>query len=63
MLKALKNGAVVCNIGHFDTEIDTLYMRESWAWEEIKPQVHKIYRDTLADESPELESKNYIILL
>ena len=63
MLKALKNGAVVCNIGHFDTEIDTLYMRESWAWEEIKPQVHKIYRDTPADESPELESKNYIILL
>ena len=63
MLKALKNGAVVCNIGHFDTEIDTLYMRESWAWEEIKPQVHKIYRDTPADQSPELESKNYIILL
>ena len=24
MLRALKNGAVVCNIGHFDTEIDTL---------------------------------------
>ena len=38
-------------------------MRESWAWEEIKPQVHKIYRDTPADQSPELESKNYIILL
>jgi hypothetical protein len=31
MLGALKNGAVVCNIGHFDTEIDTAYMREQLA--------------------------------
>ena len=45
MLKALKNAAVVCNIGHFDNEIDTAYMRKHWDWEEIKPQVHKIYRD------------------
>jgi adenosylhomocysteinase len=45
MLRALKPGAVVCNIGHFDNEIDTAYMRENWEWEEIKPQVHKIYRD------------------
>ena len=45
MLRALKSGAVVCNIGHFDNEIDTAYMREVWEWEEIKPQVHKIYRD------------------
>src|SRR5690606_41770457 len=30
MLKALKNGAVVCNIGHFDNEIDTAYMRKNW---------------------------------
>lgn len=44
MLKALKSGAVVCNIGHFDNEIDTAYMRDNWQWEEIKPQVHKIYR-------------------
>ncbi len=44
MLKALKSGCVVCNIGHFDTEIDTGYMREHWVWEEIKPQVHKIIR-------------------
>ena len=48
MLKALKNGAVVCNIGHFDTEIDTQYMRDKWQWEEVKPQVHKIFRDTKA---------------
>ncbi|MDD3575585.1 MAG: adenosylhomocysteinase, partial [Halothiobacillus sp.] len=39
MLKALKNGAVVSNIGHFDNEIDTAYMRKNWVWEEIKPQV------------------------
>jgi adenosylhomocysteinase len=45
MLRALKSGAVVCNIGHFDNEIDTAYMRENWEWEEVKPQVHKIYRD------------------
>ena len=45
MLRALKPSAVVCNIGHFDNEIDTAYMRENWEWEEIKPQVHKIYRD------------------
>ncbi len=46
MLRALKSGAVVCNIGHFDNEIDTAYMRDAWHWEEIKPQVHKIVRNT-----------------
>jgi len=45
MLRAIKSGAVVCNIGHFDNEIDTAYMRREWAWEEIKPQVHKVYRN------------------
>ncbi|MBB6520490.1 adenosylhomocysteinase [Pseudoteredinibacter isoporae] len=55
MLQSLKNGAVVCNIGHFDNEIDTAYMRENWEWEEIKPQVHKIYRDRA--------SKDHLILL
>jgi adenosylhomocysteinase len=45
MLRALKSGAVVCNIGHFDNEIDTAYMRREWEWEEIKPQVHKVYRN------------------
>jgi adenosylhomocysteinase len=44
MLAALKSGAVVCNIGHFDHEIDTAFMREHWCWEEVKPQVHKVYR-------------------
>ena len=45
MLKALKKGCVVCNIGHFDNEIDTGFMRQNWEFEEIKPQVHKVYRD------------------
>ena len=63
MLKALKKGAVVCNIGHFDTEIDTAFMREEWAWEEVKPQVHKIFKDTKAGDTPDLESKDYLILL
>ena len=45
MLQTLRSGAVVCNIGHFDNEIDTAYMREHWEWEEVKPQVHKVYRN------------------
>ena len=55
ILKAIKNGAVVCNIGHFDNEIDTAYMRENWEWEEVKPQVHLVYRDRA--------SNNHLILL
>ena len=45
VLGAIKSGAVVCNIGHFDNEIDTAYMRDNWEWEEVKPQVHVVYRD------------------
>lgn len=55
MLSALKNGAVVCNIGHFDNEIDTANMRSQWRWEEVKPQVHKVYRSG--------EKNDYLILL
>ena len=50
VLAALKSGCVVCNIGHFDNEIDTAFMRENWQWEEIKPQVHKVYRDQSASD-------------
>jgi adenosylhomocysteinase len=49
MLQALKPSAVVCNIGHFDNEIDTAFMRKEWKWEEVKPQVHKIVRGKLPD--------------
>jgi len=45
MMAALKSGAVVCNIGHFDNEIDTAGLREKYTWTEVKPQVHKIQRD------------------
>lgn len=55
MLQSLKAGAVVCNIGHFDNEIDTGFMRDNWRWEEVKPQVHRVFRDDSKD--------NYLILL
>ena len=45
MLAALKKGCVVSNIGHFDNEIDTAFMRKNWEWEEVKPQVHKVWRN------------------
>ncbi len=54
MLDNLKAGAVVCNIGHFDTEIDTNYLRK-YRWEEVKPQVHQVYRSD--------DDKDYLILL
>jgi adenosylhomocysteinase len=63
MLKSLKSGAVVCNIGHFDNEIDTAYMRENWEWEEIKPQVHKIYRDKASNDHLLLLSEGRLVNL
>ncbi|MEM6519604.1 MAG: adenosylhomocysteinase [Cyanobacteria bacterium P01_C01_bin.70] len=50
MLAALKRGALVCNIGHFDNEIDTAYMRRTWRWQEVKPQVHQVYRSDEQDD-------------
>ena len=61
MLKALKKRAVVCNIGHFDNEIDTAFMRKNWAWEEVKPQVHKIHRTGAGSFDP--RNDDYLILL
>jgi len=55
MLQTLKAGAVVCNIGHFDNEIDTQYMRDNWQWDEVKPQVHRIFRSD--------DKSDYLILL
>ncbi|MBK8452269.1 MAG: adenosylhomocysteinase [Thiofilum sp.] len=41
----MKNEAIVCNIGHFDNEIDVASL-EQYQWEEIKPQVdHIIFPD------------------
>jgi adenosylhomocysteinase len=55
MLNTLKKGAVVCNIGHFDTEIDTAYLRNNYRWSEVKPQVHQVFRSDASDD--------YLILL
>lgn len=52
MLDALKSGCVVCNIGHFDNEIDVKYLK-TFDWYEIKPGVHKVIRD----------ENNYLLLL
>ncbi len=41
----MKNGAIVCNIGHFDNEIDVEGLKK-YQWENIKPQVdHIIFPD------------------
>jgi len=63
MLQALKCGAVVCNIGHFDNEIDTAYMRKTWEWEEVKPQVHKIYRNKSTNDHLILLSEGRLVNL
>jgi adenosylhomocysteinase len=63
MLRALKPGAVVCNIGHFDSEIDTAFMRKEWAWEEVKPQVHKVYRDPVKNDYLLLLSEGRLVNL
>ena len=44
-MKAMKNQAIVCNIGHFDSEIDIASLGQ-YQWENIKPQVdHVIFSD------------------
>jgi len=48
----MKDRAILCNIGHFDNEIQVDALR-NYKWTEIKPQVHEI----------ELPSKKRIILL
>ena len=45
-MQAMKNEAIVCNIGHFDNEIQVAELEERCQWEEIKPQVdHVIFPD------------------
>ena len=55
MLRTIKSGAIVCNIGHFDNEINTTYMREHWQWREVKDQVHQVFRSNRPND--------YVILL
>ena len=52
MLDALKSGCVICNIGHFDNEIDVKYLK-SFDWYELKEGVHKVKRS----------EKDYLLLL
>jgi adenosylhomocysteinase len=40
-MKRMKNNAIVCNIGHFDSEIDIASLRQ-YKWENIKPQVDHV---------------------
>jgi len=51
-MRDMKDRAILCNIGHFDNEIQVEALR-NYKWTEIKPQVHEI----------ELPSKKRIILL
>ena len=55
MLRRLKRGAIVCNIGHFDNEIDTVFMRENWRWQAVKDQVHQVFRSD--------DPMDYLVLL
>ena len=44
-MQVMKNDAIVCNIGHFDSEIDIASLR-NYHWDNIKPQVdHVIFPD------------------
>ena len=44
-MSAMKDQAIVCNIGHFDNEIDVASLEAKCKWEEIKPQVdHVIFK-------------------
>ncbi|QOI97575.1 MAG: adenosylhomocysteinase [Flammeovirgaceae bacterium] len=49
----MKDKAIVCNIGHFDNEIDVAWLRKNGSWDTIKPQVDLIT----------LKNGNQIILL
>ncbi|WAC46986.1 adenosylhomocysteinase [Asticcacaulis sp. SL142] len=40
-MRAMKHNAIVCNIGHFDSEIQVASLK-NFKWDEIKPQVHHV---------------------
>ncbi len=63
VLSELKTGCVVCNIGHFDNEIDTIYMRQHWEWDEVKPQVHKVFRNRSENDHLLLLSEGRLVNL
>ena len=51
-MRDMKDRAILCNIGHFDNEIQVEALK-NYKWSEVKPQVHEI----------ELPSKKRIIIL
>ncbi|MEJ6612197.1 MAG: adenosylhomocysteinase [Porticoccus sp.] len=63
ILNNLKAGCVVCNIGHFDNEIDTAYMRKNWKWVEVKAQVHQVFRDSATNDYLLLLSEGRLVNL
>jgi adenosylhomocysteinase len=45
-MQKMKDQAIVCNIGHFDNEIDVAGLEKNCQWDEIKPQVdHVEFKD------------------
>jgi adenosylhomocysteinase len=56
-MKAMKNNAIVCNIGHFDNEIDIAGLKQ-YQWENIKPQVDHV----IFPASSSQQSKRIILL-
>ena len=48
-MAAMKHNAIVCNIGHFDNEIDIVSV-EKYEWQEIKPQVDQILFPAVGDK-------------
>jgi adenosylhomocysteinase len=40
-MRHMKDRAIVCNIGHFDSEIQIEALRD-YPWEEVKPQVDEV---------------------
>jgi len=57
-MKRMKNNAIVCNIGHFDNEIDIASLKQ-YEWENIKPQVdHVIF----PPQAPSQQPKRIILL-
>jgi adenosylhomocysteinase len=50
-MAAMKDQAIVCNIGHFDNEIQVAKLEEHCQWEEIKPQVDHVIFPTASASS------------
>ena len=63
MLAALKCGAVFFFIVKLYNEIYTAFMRRNWEWEEVKPQVHMIFRNRATNDHLILLSEGRLVNL